>query len=552
MEQFIKFDIKPKSQDFFKNGIDESYNDLTITIYADSLEEIIDRVNSIKEYYNRERIIEEIRESHYYDYKWVDKDGNEVDYMDIVEDDVDNSIFMVDYTEDELKEIIDHETAIFDNFFRVVESGNYQYDIVYLSNVFENKQEAITYFANKSNVIILTEFNLDDLYNILNNIEVSDNTKFITKYNYDDTCTKKEILDLLKYMLDIAKYIKRFDLSPLEICIFVNDLVREREYKDIDNKILEISSLDEIADIKEKSSYSRSLMKIYNSDKIVCVGFAKLYNSILELVGIKTEEVFWRPTDNSNSGHMSSLVYLDDPKYNISGVYETDPTWGRILNADDTYNYQKSILNYFYFFRTINEACKIKKHYNQELQPVSIFYYKLIELMKRYKELTNLGAPFSLTKKWLEVILVNLIKVNKIINNAKYDELILNVKELLDNKDNESLEYKMNLLSDIDKVVFNTPLPIISFEDALLRVKLVEHSIDKDKYPISIELLEKARLSRNKENEQARTLASIFGIPLGYVFDEDDDLQIARMELISALHKVAEDGVDNNPTIYKK
>ncbi len=76
-------------------------------------------------------------------------------------------------------------------------------------------------------------------------------------------------------------------------------------------------------------SLSRNLISVLNSDKIVCVGFANMLDTILNRLGIPctTEAMIaWDPSEKAYGGHATCCVRIDDDKYGIHAIFHSDPT----------------------------------------------------------------------------------------------------------------------------------------------------------------------------------------------------------------------------------
>ena len=69
----------------------------------------------------------------------------------------------------------------------------------------------------------------------------------------------------------------------------------------------------------DPNEISRSLLSILNGDKIVCAGKANLLKAILDKLEIPA-------VYRGCSGHAICTLALNDPKYNIFGIYDCDPT----------------------------------------------------------------------------------------------------------------------------------------------------------------------------------------------------------------------------------
>ena len=72
-----------------------------------------------------------------------------------------------------------------------------------------------------------------------------------------------------------------------------------------------------------------------NNRRIVCVGFVHLLQEFLYRMGLKDTirwDVYSVDADKENDGrrlnnHARMIIHLVDPKYNLDGIYMSDPTW---------------------------------------------------------------------------------------------------------------------------------------------------------------------------------------------------------------------------------
>ena len=107
--------------------------------------------------------------------------------------------------------------------------------------------------------------------------------------------------------------------------------------------------------------------------------------------------------------------------------------------------------------------------------------------------------------------------------------------------------FKNSLIVNILHSIDNSLLNPIGFKAALFRVKMIEHSIDKDKYPFSENDFNEAFLSRIDDIDSLLLTALYEKKHNIKQFDEKKKLKLARMELLSTLHKVAGDNLNKNP-----
>jgi hypothetical protein len=95
------------------------------------------------------------------------------------------------------------------------------------------------------------------------------------------------------------------------------------------------------ADLGENDGKSRSIYEVFGYDekpKIVCVGFVRTLKELLYRMDIKdtAEWAIFSPEEakrikavytKGSINHDRLLIHLQDPKYNIDGVYMSEPTW---------------------------------------------------------------------------------------------------------------------------------------------------------------------------------------------------------------------------------
>ena len=75
----------------------------------------------------------------------------------------------------------------------------------------------------------------------------------------------------------------------------------------------------------EKLGKSRFLFGVLNSDNIVCVGYAGLLTELCNRLDIPC--VRQQVKINNSGYHLNCCVSIDDEKYNIHGIYYSDPCW---------------------------------------------------------------------------------------------------------------------------------------------------------------------------------------------------------------------------------
>ena len=484
----------------------------------------------------------------------VDMDGNELESYDPDSDDYK----YVERPQEELDKMINDRVTDFSTSYNKLISGNYVISSFYVHNntrnliPFEDIKKGIELVKNNVKKIDISCLDLDEIISIINEIDLSDDIEIVTKYNYNDSCSKSDLIELTNYLNGIKEYVTRFDLSPLEQCIFVNDLLREREYKESDeqanfNRVLTSREYDEEM---KKSAESRSIFKVFKSDKIVCAGFSNLYSAILDLLGISATTVTYAPLVENKPGHMANLVFLEDSKYDIKGIYEIDTTWGRFNKKDGSYDYQESINNYYHFANSISDAFAIKKRNKLDDGYSSTEIDKFGSAYKRFLDVMNMGLPDIAKAKFIESVVKNMKLINSRFKTGFLNDEIQALDEAmkkysgLEKCDDEQVK---KMLAKTIRKIYGSSISPIDFKDALYKVKYIEHSIDKDKYPFSETTFNKACDSKLGKDEASQLLMAIFGETGDNVFDEGNEMDISRAELLSVLHKMSNDSVDKDP-----
>lgn len=401
------------------------------------------------------------------------------------------------------------------------------------------------YFNNIENDVII---------DILSNNSFNEKSEFKTKYNYFDYVKKDKIIDTLNYVRKVKEYISHFNLSPLEIAMFVYDLTRERKFKKTNNNY----------DI----SKSRSLSEVYDNDEIVCVGYSKIYSAILNELGILTDTITYTPQNKDNNiGHMANIIFINDNKYNISGIYEVDATW----RSKDDKKY-----NYLEYYDTFMIPPKIAFR-DKEIEKLECYDAPMIiKSLKRTINFKNLEAPTILRSEEYRILLKHAIEILEEMNQ---DSKVVECKQLREQLTKSIFlsEEEFNKLSKkIDDILFKE-IETEKFTEALYQVRRIEHSIDYKKYPLNSDLMQKIIDNTHKEQITNKIMQSLFGDSEEFVniqkkikkteyeknvkknpyidnIDNEDkiDVDIKRMELISLLRKAANDEKIENPVLPRK
>ena len=305
-----------------------------------------------------------------------------------------------------------------------------------------NKQ----YDINSFEYIKETFKNIPNLY-----LNVHGNKEFISINDYQKTTT---------IINDIITKIKQYNFSPIEQIMYAYDLIRERIYKQ--------------ESTNESYNISRDLTKVLLGDKIVCAGYANIFEQVLIGLGIKNQQINLFNTNNKKS-HVRNVAYIKDKKYNLNGIYYFDLTWASKTNPEDN-SYLKS---YKYFAKTKQE---IDKYSNN-----------------KYKDNTFLALSENLISKLKEILKDN--KLNELnsyivysineISRFIYDKDVLDLRLIFEIDDIKTKARKTLNKEEIIKELneyenlFNNPIPIDKLLTILFNVRKVQYYENPEKYNFS-------------------------------------------------------------------
>lgn len=133
------------------------------------------------------------------------------------------------------------------------------------------------------------------------------------------TATYSEFIGMRATIDYYKSLITSYDLSPVERITYVYDLLKSWSYKEHDSN----------------KKRSRSIPGIIEDGTIVCTGYSIFAKQILKELNIPaTTFILDTPDENGKIiGHERNLIRVDDPKYNIHGLYVLDITWDSDRNV---------------------------------------------------------------------------------------------------------------------------------------------------------------------------------------------------------------------------
>lgn len=236
---------------------------------------------------------------------------------------------------------------------------------------------------NTSNVILdITNLSWNDKLVIIN--KANEETEFIDSYTCNEVLSLKEIKDIYYIINELVKNLR--NLSPLEQIYSIYSYLKNRPYlKENEN---------------EDPTISRSLNHVLYNKPIVCLGFVNFFTALCNALGINTEQIFWK----GNNNHVSNMCFINDTKYNITGILTTDVTWDALVK-----NTLKHFLNPLIIEETEKKirGFEVSSRYNT--------YYKLIEKYKEYLQLSDNDAIIKSREELIEYIneIYRLLNIDK-------------------------------------------------------------------------------------------------------------------------------------------
>jgi hypothetical protein len=218
-------------------------------------------------------------------------------------------------------------------------------DIVYINGIYEDVAEYLRRNPEllDKEIILAESLELDkntcirlkEVFKEFPNIKlmIQGNREFISLEQYEKT------IDAIDNIVD---KIKRYDYSPLEQLILAYDLIRDRFYVH--------------EDANEDYSVSRDLTSTLLGDKIVCMGFANIFNAVCKKLDINSMMFILNRKDGSHIGHARNMVHLVDEKYGIDGLYFFDPTFD--CKKDEKNNF---LFSYRFFAKDYKEISELSR-----------------------------------------------------------------------------------------------------------------------------------------------------------------------------------------------
>lgn len=301
---------------------------------------------------------------------------------------------------------------------------------------------------------------LDRIKNIFNG--KTDNLYFNLIGNDGNNISFDDCYETYKRIEQIANHINKLDLSPIEKVMYAYDTVRERIYKEVKD-----------GDNKNKS---RNISSVVLGDEIVCVGYTRLLEYILNIFGIENKEVKLESEIDEAHGHMANLVHIIDEKYDIDGYYYLDATADSKKSEDD----KKYFYTYTYFAKTKEEVDKLYHRYT----------YLIDKNFPVFEDTMIYEFEDIATQKGIDEVREELVKsINYMFRIAKDTSVISKI-----NYKNSYIQIPLKIekiVSDFEEIYekFNQKIPAEKFLKILYNVRKYQYYENPEKYPFNMRTL---------------------------------------------------------------
>jgi len=192
--------------------------------------------------------------------------------------------------------------------------------------------------------------------------------------------------------------------------------------------------------------YAQDLIRSLTGPFKVCASFTKILEALCKEIGISCEDQYVA-YDSNEENHASCCVYIKDEKYNLEGLYYSEPTWDSINEKGiNTLNY--ILLRYDELPKIFGDHVKINE-FEKERVFLNIFN-KTTEL----KSLINENLGYTET---CELVKEKVAKMpTKKLLTANLYKALIQIYEATKTKNPEYLAEKILKDSEENKFNFNS------------------------------------------------------------------------------------------------
>lgn len=433
-----------------------SYYDFGLSIY-------IDDENTLEKQLSKKDILISRIESYIDCLAEYESEDEETKIYDALKNNINNLLDNVEY----VKLVLDDVNVI---------------DFINNNPIIQNKKIVIPEF------IKITDYNkVKELLTIYD--KYKDNI-YVKMTNNQGYVSLTECFNTINKIKEQANSILKLGLSVMETIMYTYDQVRNRVYN-AENK----------GDLKSKS---RDLSSVLSSDKIVCTGYSNIFSALLSYMGINCLSAeLSHKHEAKESGHERNIIYVQDEKYDIDGVYYFDTTWDSKMETETN-----EFLNRYRFF------AKTRKQMI-EFENDSYIYdqcpYYSDDMVSDIKTVLDEGSLIDFYMKYAKSLnyMSTLVEGEKIITTDCIFTHLSDYKKL----DKENILSRLSNIED----KFNKPISAETFIKLLNNVRKIEYYQNSELYPYTLNKLYETYIRSNWEflkhhyNYYQKLLLSIFG-----------------------------------------
>ena len=415
----------------------------------------------------------------------------------------------------------DYYKELFDSCEFILIDGSYEEIVEYLKNN----------TCLKDKKIIINE-NLD-----LNDEHISYIEKIFKEYENvyvgtDGNDNPVKLSDFIKtknIINELVKRVEKFNFSPMEQIMYVYDLVRDRVYtKEAEN---------------EDYAISRDLTNILLGDKIVCVGYAHLFDVLLKKLGFKTM-LYKIYNPNTKIGHVRNIVYIVDDKYEINGVYFFDTTW------DSKKNDNIHLYSYRFFAKT---KIEIEEYQSDDYLDGTLPEVNEDFFIDFITKLNNIGLNINDSNRINDINKISRLVddktlIDKTIFSPYYNSLPKQMRQEFN---------KNNIVRDLERYeeILDNPINANTLLKVLYNVRKNEYYEDSINYPFNVNNLFSIVVNSNWifDDENSKIFGVILGKDYGkkcreliqrnmikYIEENELELKIEQIKLAKTLRNIYE------------
>ncbi|MBR5662743.1 MAG: hypothetical protein IKX00_03700 [Bacilli bacterium] len=176
---------------------------------------------------------------------------------------------------------------------------------------------------------------IDDIVNEVKKNDLSKYKRILVKLdnkNYDDIDKLSKLgIDVLISTkgekgfstIDEFKFMREFFNIFKEQCNYPNLSVLEKITLAYDHVKFFLYNPENNRNIMDSRGIARSM----KTGNIVCEAYSRIFCQLLSEFGINSHLTFIKGKGKDESSHARVIVKVEDPKYNVKGVFAFDPTW---------------------------------------------------------------------------------------------------------------------------------------------------------------------------------------------------------------------------------